>query len=104
MGGGELHGEQVLLGGGSAYHEGNVVGRAGRRAESLHLGHEEGHEGAGIEYGLGLLVEVGLVGGAAALGHAEEAVFVALAGFDVDLGGQVALGVDLVVHVQRGVL
>ena len=104
VGGGELHGEQVLLGGGSSDHEGNVVGRAGGRAEGLHFGHEEGHEGSWIEYGLGLLVKVGLVGRTASLGHAEKTVFVTLTGLDVNLRGQVALGVDLLVHVQRGVL
>ena len=81
-----------------------MVGRAGGGAERLHLLHQELLQGARIQEGLGLLVEVGLVGRAAALGQEEELVLVARGGVDVDLRRQVGLGVDLVVHVQRRVL
>ena len=42
-----------------------------------------------------------LVRGAAAFADKEEFVFAALGGIEVDLRGQVGLGVDLVIHVQR---
>ena len=102
--GGEFHREEVALGGGAADDEGDVVRRAGGRAEGLHLAHEERHEGAGIEDGLGLLVEVAFVGAAAAFGDAQEAVFHSFGGLDVDLGRQIALGVDLFIHGQRCIL
>ena len=104
MGGGELHGEEVLLRGGTADDEGDVVRRAGRGAERLHLLHQERHEGVRIQDGLGHLVQIALVGGTAALHHAQELVFHAFFGVDVDLRRQVALGVDFLIHVQRGVL
>ena len=46
----------------------------------------------------------GLVGAAAALGHHDEAVFAATGSLDVNLGREVALGVHLVVHIERSVL
>ena len=81
-----------------------MVGRTGGRAERLHFFHQEFLQGARIQEGLGLLVEIGLVGRAAALGQEEELVLIARGGVDVDLRRQVGLGVDLLVHVQRRVL
>ena len=104
VGGGELDGEHGLLGAGAADDNGDVVGRTSRGAEGFHLADEEGHEGVGVEDGLGFLIEVALVGRSAAFGDAEEVIFVALGGFDVDLCGEVATGVDLVVHGEGGVL
>src|SRR5690606_33310786 len=62
---------------------------------------EEFFEALGIQQGLGLLVEEGLVGGAAALGDEEEFVFGALGRVEVDLRGEVGAGVGLLIHVQR---
>ena len=104
VGGGELDGEHGLLGAGAADNDGDMVGRTSGGAEGFHLADEVGHEGVGVEDGLGFLIEVALVGRSAALGDAEEVVFVALGGFDVDLCGEVATGVDLIVHVEGGVL
>ena len=101
---GELDGEHRAFGRRAANHEGDVVGRAGGRAERLHLVDEIGHERGRIQNGLRFLEEVGLVGRAAALDHAQELVFAAFAGFNVDLSGQVAAGVLFFVHRQRGVL
>ena len=103
--GSEFHREQVLLGRSTADDEGDVIGRTGGGAEGLHLRHEEGNERSGIlDACLGLLIEVGLVGRTATFHHAEETVFVALGGLEVNLGGQVAAGVHLVVHVEGSVL
>ena len=88
----------------TADDDGNVIRRTSGSAERLHLAHEERHECSGVENGLRLLIEVGFVGRTAAFGHAEEAVFVAVGGFDVDLSGQVAARVHLVIHVERGIL
>ena len=96
----ELDGEKVLFGRRATDDEADVVGRAGCRAEALHLLHQERQERALVlDGGLGHGVEVGLVGGSAALGDHDEAILVALHGLDVNLCGEVAARVDLVVHV-----
>ena len=102
---GELHRQQVLLGRGTADDEGDMVGRTGRRTQRLHLLHQEGQQGALVlDGGLGHGIEVGLVGRATTLGDHDEAVLGTLRGLDVALGGQVATGVHLVIHIQRGIL
>ena len=98
---GELDRLQAGLGAGAADDEDEVVGRAGRGAEELHLVGDERLEALRVEQRLGLLEEIGLVGRAAALGDEEELVFRALGGVDVDLRGQVGAGVDLPLHVER---
>ena len=104
VGRGELDGEQVLLGRCAANDDGDVVGRTGSRAERLHLANEEGHECGRVKDGLGFLIEVSLVGRAATLGDAEEFVLHALGGLNVNLCGQVALRVNLVVHREGRIL
>ena len=105
MSGGKLHREKVLLGRGSSDHEGDMIWRAGCGSEALHLGHEERNESSRIlNPGLGLLIEIALVGRAASLGDHQETVLVALNGLDVDLRREVALGVHLIVHVKRSIL
>ena len=82
-----------------------MIRRAGSGAEALHLLHEERNEGTRIlDTGLGLLIEVTLVGRAASLGNHKETVFVTLGGLYIYLGREVALGIDLIVHIQRGIL
>ncbi len=81
-----------------------MVGRTCCRSERLHLLHEEGNESLGIEQGLGFLIEIGLVGRAAAFCHEEEFVFVAVHCIEVDLCRKVAAGVHLVIHVQGSIL
>ena len=46
----------------------------------------------------------GLVGKATTFRHAKELILHALSSLDVDLSRQVALGVHLIVHIQRGIL
>jgi hypothetical protein len=58
----------------------------------------------GVQDGLGLLEEIGLVGRAAALGDEQEAVLVAVDGREVDLGRQVRARVLFLVHRQGRVL
>jgi hypothetical protein len=60
------------LGRGAADHEREVVGRAGRRAEELHLLGQELHEARRVEDGARLLEQEGLVGGAAALREHQQ--------------------------------
>ncbi len=81
-----------------------MVGRARCCSERAHLLNEERHEGLGIDESLCFLIEVSLVGRAAAFGNEEEVVFIAFGGMDVNLGGEVATGVYLVVHVEGSVL
>ena len=101
VGRGQLDGLHGRLGGGAADDEGEVVRRAGRGAERLHLLGQELDEGLRVQDGLGLLVEVALVGGAAAFGHEEELELHALGRGEVDLRGQVGPGVLLGVEVER---
>ncbi|VTR70310.1 conserved hypothetical protein [Desulfosarcina cetonica] len=101
---GELDGLEVELRRGSAHHHGEVVGRAGRRTQGFHLGGQKIHERARIEDRLGFLIQVGLVGRAAALGDKKKFVGIARRGIDLHLGRQVASGVLLVVHGERRIL
>ena len=103
--GGEFDGQKVLLRAGAAYYERDVVWRAGGCAEALHLLHEEWQQRAfilnrGFRHG----VEVRLVCRAATFGHHDEAIFVTLNSLNVNLRRQVAAGVDLIIHVEGGVL
>ena len=105
MGGSQFDGQQVFLRRGAADHDGDMIRRAGSRAKRFHFLHEERNERAGIlDARFGLLVEIGLVRRTATFGDAEETILVAFGGFEINLRRQVALGVHLVVHVQRGVL
>ncbi len=81
-----------------------MVGRACCGSERFHLLDEERNERLGVEDGLCLLIEICLVGGAAALSHEQELVLVAFCGVYVDLGREVAAGVHLFIHGQRRVL
>ena len=88
------------LGRRAADHDGEVVRRARRGSEEVHLlGDELGQRGR-IEECLRLLEQVALVGRAAALRHEEELVGGAVDRGDLDLGRKVRAGVDLAVHVE----
>ena len=72
--GGVLGRLQCELSAGAADHDGEVVRRARGRAERADLLVEELEHPLRVQDRLGLLVEEGLVGRAAALGHEEELV------------------------------
>ena len=96
---GLLHGREAHLGRRTTDAEGQVVGRAGRRPEVEDMLLDELRERLLVEQRLGLLVEEGLVGRAAALGDEQELVLHAgLASVDVDLRRKVRPGVLLVDH------
>ena len=78
-----------------------MVRRARRGAERAQLLVEEAHAGCRVEERLRLLEQEALVRRAAALGHEQELVGVAVDRVDLDLRGQVGAGVLLVVHVER---
>ena len=101
MGRGQLDGLHGRLGGGAADDEREVIRRARGGAERLHLLGQELDEGLRIQDGLGLLVEVALVGRTAALGDEEELELGTLDGGEVDLRGEVRAGVLLGVEVER---
>ncbi len=84
-----------------AHHDRQVVRRAGRRAERLHLLEQPRQQPGLVEQRLRLLVQVALVGAAAAFGDEQELVLVAVGGGDLDLGREVVVGVALVVHRDR---
>ena len=100
-GGGHLHRLQAGLRRSTADDEGEVVWGTGRGAEAAEFFNAEGAEAGGIEEGFGLLVEEGLVGGAAAFGDKEEAVLVALSRVEVELGGEIVFRVGLLKHTER---
>ena len=101
----ELHGQQVLLCRCAANDEADVVRRTSGCAEALHLLHEERQQCALVlNRSLGHRVEIGLVGRATAFGNHHKAVLSTLGSLDVDLCGQVALGVHLFVHGQGRIL
>ena len=102
FGGGEFDGFQAGLGGSAADDESEVVGRAGGGAEGTHFFDAEFSEALGVEEGFRFLIEEGLVGGAASLVDEEEIVFVSGGGVELDLGGEVILGVDLLIHGKGG--
>ena len=102
---GELHGEKVLLRGSTAYYKCDMVWRAGRCSQALHLLDQERKKSSFVlDRRLGHRIEISLVGTAASLGDHHEAVFVTLGSLDIDLCRKVALGVDLIVHIQRSIL
>ena len=104
VGRGELNRKHRLFSRGTADHESDVIRGASSRTQALHLFNEVGHERLGIQNRLGFLIEVALVGRAAALDNAQELVFIAFSGFDINLSRQVAAGVLFFVHRQRSVL
>ena len=88
----------------TADHHGQVVRRAGGGAERADLLVEELQHPRRVQDRLRLLVEEGLVGRAAALGHEEELVLrlaVVLGRVDLDLRRQVGAGVLLLPRGQR---
>ncbi len=102
---GVLGGLEGELRAGAADDHGQVVRRAGGRAERADLLVEEGQHPLGVEDRLGLLEQERLVGRPAALGHEEELVLRLPRGLrrgvDLDLRRQVGAGVLLVVRRQR---
>ena len=112
VGRGVLRGLEGELRAGPADHHRQVVRRAGGGAERADLLVEEAEHPRRVQHRLRLLVEEGLVGRAAALGHEEELVLrlpAAVDGVvggrvDLDLRRQVGAGVLLLPHRQRGEL
>ncbi len=90
---GQLRRLDRVLGRRPADHDGQVVRRAGRRPQGLHLVEQPGQQRRLVQQRLGLLVQVALVGAAAALGDEQELVLVAVRRRDLDLGGEVVAGV-----------
>ena len=101
MGRGQLDGLHGRFGGRAADDEREVIRRARGGAERLHLLGQELDEGLRVQDGLGLLVEVALIGRTAALGDEEELELGTLDRGDVDLRGEIGAGVLLGVEVER---
>ena len=74
LGRGVLGGLQRVLRAGAADHDRQMVRRAGGRSERAELLLQEGRHPLRVQHRLGLLVQVGLVRRAAALGHEQELV------------------------------
>jgi hypothetical protein len=91
--GGKLDRLQVHLGRGAADDDGEMVGGTGCRAERQDFVFQEGYHALMRQQRRRALVEIGLVGRAAALGDEQEVVGVGAFLVDIDLGGQIVLGV-----------
>ena len=101
----EFHSEQVLLGRGSTNHKGDVVWRTSSSTQTLHLLYQEWDEcSLVLDSSLGHWVEVGLVSRATTLSHHHKLILSTLCCLDINLCRQVATGIHLVIHVQRGIL
>jgi len=98
---GQLHGFQASLRRRAADHQGDVVRRASRRPKRLQFFLDEGLQLLRVQQRLCLLEEVRLVSGAAALRHKHEGILAALRGHEVNLRGQIRLGVSLGEHGHR---
>jgi len=99
-GGGHLDGFQTAFSRGAANDEGDVVGRAGGGSQGAHFLDTEFFQAFRIEQGFCFLIEKCFIGRAAAFGDEEKFVFVAGFGINIDLGGEIALGIDLLIHAQ----
>ena len=98
---GQLDRLEVLFGAGAADDDGQMVGRAGGGAEVVNLGLEEVEQPVAGEDRGRFLVEEGLVGRAAALGHEQKFVIILALGIDIDLGRKIVAGVLLLEHRER---
>mmetsp|Transcript_8147 Transcript_8147/g.23142 ORF Transcript_8147/g.23142 Transcript_8147/m.23142 type:complete len:376 (-) Transcript_8147:14-1141(-) len=101
LGGGELDGLKGHLSREATDDDAQVVRGARGGAEGLDLLLEELQEGFGVQQGLGLLEEEGLVRRATSLGNEHEVVLVALGCEEVNLRRQIGLRVRLAEHVRR---
>ena len=101
----QLNRQQVFLRAGTTDNDGDMIRRTSCRTQALHFLHEERNQRTRVlDTRLGFLVEIGLVGRTATLGHAEETVLRSVGSLQINLRRQVALGVHLVVHVERRIL
>src|SRR5690554_374962 len=95
---GQLDRLQGLLGGKAPDDDGKMIGRTGRGSKGRDLFRQEGSHLLRTQKRCGLLEEEGLVGAPPALGHEEQAVVGASSSRYLDLRGQVAAGVLLLIQ------
>ena len=96
----EFGGFEGVFCGGAANDEGEVIGRAGGRAEFAQALVDEVAQAFGIEQCSGFLIEQAFVGGPAAFSHEHEFVCIPLLGIDFDLRGEVGFCICLLEHVE----
>ena len=101
----QLHGKQVLLGRCTTDNESDVIRRTSCCAQALHLLNEERQQCALVlNSSLGHGIEVCFVGRATTLSNHHETILITLSSLNINLCGQIATGVHLVVHIERSVL
>ena len=83
------------------YYQREVIGRAGRCAEFAQALVDKIAQPIRREQGAGFLKEQTLVGGPAAFCHDHELVLIPLIRIDLDLRGQIGLGIRLLKHIER---
>ena len=102
---GELDCQKVLLRTGTSDHEGDMIRRTSSCTKRTHLLDKERKEGPLIlNRRLGHRIEISLIRTSASLCNHNEPILIPLGSLDIDLGREIALGVDLVIHVERGIL
>lgn len=99
-----LHDFKILLSRSSADNDGDMIRRTGSRAECLHLLDKERNESLRVDKSLCLLIEISLVGRTAALRYEQEFILIAITGMNINLRREITSGIDLVIHIQGGVL
>ncbi|MNV47215.1 hypothetical protein D3C71_1390750 [compost metagenome] len=100
----QFYGFQGCFRRGAADNERHVVRRASRGAQRTHFLDQIILQLARRQQRFGFLIKVGFVGRTAAFSNTQEFVFFTVDAVEVDLRRQVAAGVDLFIHIQRGVL
>ena len=100
----QLHRLHCCLGRCAADDKGEVIWRAGSRPERHHFFGEKFDHRLGIPDGPCLLIEEGLICRPPPLGDKQEIVGISVDGRDVQLRGQVTVGVLFVPHRERSVL
>ncbi len=104
FGGGQLDGFQRRFRRSPADDKGDMVRRTSGGPQGAHLLDQIVFQLRRGDQRFGFLVQIGFVSRAAALGDAEEFILIAIGSIEVNLRRQVGAGVNLFIHIQRGVL
>ena len=92
---------QVEFGRRPADDDGQVIGRASGGAERTDFFVQEGEQFFRVQHRRGFLEQIGLVGGATALGDEQELIGVARFRVEFDLPGQVGARIGFLIHRNR---
>ena len=101
----KLHGKKILLCTSTTNYKCNVIWRTSSSTKTLHFLYEERNECTRIlNTCFSLLVEICLISRTTTLSYAKEVIFHTFSSLQVNLRRQIALGIHLIIHIQRSVL